>query len=114
MLRGKHKNQNSFHCLCYWCGWFCWHIHVSLALKRRGDGILGLDNFNHYYDPDLKRARRMLLDRAEFFIVKGDIYALVLIHKVFDAVMFTHVMHLAAQVGVRFAMQNPNSYVLLH
>ncbi|KAI9126027.1 hypothetical protein K1719_003445 [Acacia pycnantha] len=35
--------------------------HVSPALKRRGDGVLGLDNFNRYYDPNLKRAARSFL-----------------------------------------------------
>ena len=37
--------------------------HVSMALRRRGDGVLGLDNFNNYYDPSLKRARQNLLTR---------------------------------------------------
>jgi len=37
--------------------------HCSLALKKRGDGVLGLDNFNAYYDPSLKRARQDLLSR---------------------------------------------------
>ncbi|MCE7766838.1 NAD-dependent epimerase/dehydratase family protein, partial [Pseudomonas putida] len=35
--------------------------HVSLALKKRGDGVVGLDNFNNYYDPTLKKARKDLL-----------------------------------------------------
>ena len=37
--------------------------HCSIALKKRGDGVLGLDNFNTYYDPSLKRARQNLLTR---------------------------------------------------
>ncbi|KAE8650074.1 hypothetical protein Csa_010284 [Cucumis sativus] len=85
--------------------------HVSVALKRRGDGVLGLDNFNDYYDPQLKRARRKLLDRAGVFVVEGDINDSELLRKLFDVVAFTHVMHLAAQAGVRYAMQNPGSYV---
>ncbi|WJX60416.1 UDP-glucuronate 4-epimerase 5 [Trifolium repens] len=85
--------------------------HVSLALKRRGDGVLGLDNFNRYYDPNLKRARQKLLSRAGVFVVEGDINDEKLLHKIFDVVPFTHVMHLAAQAGVRYAMQNPNSYI---
>jgi UDP-glucuronate 4-epimerase len=85
--------------------------HVSLALKRRGDGVLGLDNFNRYYDPNLKRARQKLLSRAGVFVVEGDINDEKLLHKLFDVVPFTHVMHLAAQAGVRYAMQNPNSYI---
>ncbi|XP_022152762.1 UDP-glucuronate 4-epimerase 3 [Momordica charantia] len=85
--------------------------HVSIALKRRGDGVLGLDNFNEYYDPQLKRDRRKLLDRAGVFVVEGDINDSELLHKLFDVVAFTHVMHLAAQAGVRYAMKNPGSYV---
>lgn len=85
--------------------------HVSLALKRRGDGVLGLDNFNDYYDQSLKRARQGLLDKQGVFVVEGDINDAPLLKKLFDVVPFTHVMHLAAQAGVRYAMQNPNSYV---
>uniref|UniRef100_A0A5B7BB60 UDP-glucuronate 4-epimerase n=1 Tax=Davidia involucrata TaxID=16924 RepID=A0A5B7BB60_DAVIN len=85
--------------------------HVSVALKRRGDGVVGLDNFNDYYDPSLKRARRNLLDRAGVFVVEGDINDSDLVHKLFDVVPFTHVMHLAAQAGVRYAMKNPSSYI---
>ncbi|EOY24472.1 UDP-D-glucuronate 4-epimerase 3 [Theobroma cacao] len=85
--------------------------HVSLALKRRGDGVLGLDNFNQYYDPALKRARQKFLEKAGIFIVEGDINDKDLLQQLFDAVLFTHVMHLAAQAGVRYAMQNPGSYI---
>ncbi|OMO97379.1 NAD-dependent epimerase/dehydratase [Corchorus capsularis] len=85
--------------------------HVSLALKRRGDGVLGLDNFNHYYDPALKRARQKLLEKAGVYIVDADINDKDLLQQLFDAVLFTHVMHLAAQAGVRYAMQNPGSYI---
>ncbi|KAK1430351.1 hypothetical protein QVD17_13023 [Tagetes erecta] len=85
--------------------------HVSAALKRRGDGVLGLDNFNDYYDPTLKRARQALLEKSGIFIVEGDINDAVLLKKLFEVVHFTHVMHLAAQAGVRYAMQNPKSYI---
>ncbi|AEC10537.1 UDP-D-glucuronate 4-epimerase 4 [Arabidopsis thaliana] len=85
--------------------------HVSAALKRRGDGVIGLDNFNDYYDPSLKRARRALLERSGIFIVEGDINDVELLRKLFKIVSFTHVMHLAAQAGVRYAMENPSSYV---
>ncbi|KAK6142898.1 hypothetical protein DH2020_023246 [Rehmannia glutinosa] len=85
--------------------------HVSAALKRRGDGVVGLDNFNDYYDPSLKRDRQALLERSGIYIVEGDINDSVLLAKLFDIVPFTHVMHLAAQAGVRYAMENPSSYV---
>ncbi|KAL2642295.1 hypothetical protein R1flu_009882 [Riccia fluitans] len=85
--------------------------HVSLALKKRGDGVVGLDNFNKYYDPQLKRDRQKLLERHGIFIIEGDINDAVLLKELFDMIPFTHVMHLAAQAGVRYALENPNSYV---
>ncbi|XP_058113925.1 UDP-glucuronate 4-epimerase 1 [Magnolia sinica] len=85
--------------------------HVSLALKKRGDGVVGLDNFNSYYDPSLKRARKALLNGHGIFVVEGDINDVRMLAKLFDVVAFTHVMHLAAQAGVRYAMENPSSYV---
>ncbi|WCJ33148.1 UDP-glucuronate 4-epimerase 4 [Euphorbia peplus] len=85
--------------------------HSSLALKKRGDGVLGLDNFNDYYDPSLKRDRQKLLQRHQIFIVEGDLNDAALLAKLFDVVPFTHILHLAAQAGVRYAMKNPQSYV---
>ncbi|KAA3468376.1 UDP-glucuronate 4-epimerase 1-like [Gossypium australe] len=85
--------------------------HVSLALKKRGDGVVGLDNFNNYYDPSLKKARQSLLHSQAILVVEGDLNDVRLMAKLFDLVAFTHVMHLAAQAGVRYAMENPSSYV---
>jgi UDP-glucuronate 4-epimerase len=85
--------------------------HVSLALKKRGDGVVGLDNFNTYYEISLKRARQDMLAKHGVFVVEGDINDKVLLESLFDLVGFTHVMHLAAQAGVRYAMQNPGSYI---
>ncbi|GJZ97314.1 UDP-glucuronate 4-epimerase 3 [Tanacetum coccineum] len=47
--------------------------HVIVALKRCGDGVLGLDNFNDCYEPSLKRARQALLERSGVYVVEGDI-----------------------------------------
>nr|KYP57016.1 UDP-glucuronate 4-epimerase 6 [Cajanus cajan] len=85
--------------------------HCSLALKKRGDGVLGLDNFNAYYDPSLKRARQAMLAKHQVLIVEGDLNDTPLLHKLLDVVAFTHILHLAAQAGVRYAMHNPQSYV---
>ncbi|KAH7437367.1 hypothetical protein KP509_05G068000 [Ceratopteris richardii] len=85
--------------------------HVSLALKKRGDGVLGLDNFNNYYDPSLKRSRQGLLERHGILVIEGDINDTLLLKKLFDLISFTHVMHLAAQAGVRYALENPGSYI---
>ncbi|KAL5702878.1 UDP-glucuronate 4-epimerase [Ranunculus cassubicifolius] len=85
--------------------------HAALALKKRGDGVLGLDNFNSYYDPSLKRARQALLAQHQIFIVEADLNDAEMLIKLFDVVPFTHILHLAAQAGVRYAMKNPQSYV---
>ncbi|PKU66748.1 UDP-glucuronate 4-epimerase 1-like [Dendrobium catenatum] len=85
--------------------------HCSLALRKRGDGIVGLDNFNSYYDPSLKKARRSHLSSHSIFIVDGDINDARLLSKLFDIVPFSHVLHLAAQAGVRYAIENPSSYI---
>ncbi|XP_030456328.2 UDP-glucuronate 4-epimerase 1-like [Syzygium oleosum] len=85
--------------------------HTSLALRKRGDGVVGLDNFNPYYDPSLKTSRASLLRVQKVFVVDGDVNDARLLAKLFDVVAFTHVMHLAAQAGVRYAIENPHSYV---
>ncbi|XP_024392435.1 UDP-glucuronate 4-epimerase 1 [Physcomitrium patens] len=85
--------------------------HVSLALKKRGDGLVGIDNFNDYYEVSLKRARQELLLKQGIFVIEDDINNAALLKHLFVKVQFTHVMHLAAQAGVRYAMQNPMSYI---
>ncbi|CAI5982319.1 unnamed protein product [Closterium sp. NIES-64] len=85
--------------------------HTSLALKRRGDGVVGIDNFNSYYPVALKRARQERLLANGVFIVEGDVNDQRLLAKLFEIVRFTHVLHLAAQAGVRYAVHNPLAYV---
>ncbi|CAI5966827.1 unnamed protein product [Closterium sp. NIES-64] len=85
--------------------------HTSLALKERGDGVVGIDNFNDYYPPALKRARQQRLESKGVFIVDGDINDAALLAKLFELVKFTHVLQLAAQAGVRYAVVNPLAYV---
>ncbi|KAL6556293.1 UDP-glucuronate 4-epimerase 3 [Orobanche gracilis] len=85
--------------------------HVAVALKKRGDGVVGLDNFNSYYEIGLKKARKSLIERQGIYILEADINDAALLGRLFEVVHFTHVMHLAAQAGVRYAMQNPNSYI---
>ncbi|KAJ0478800.1 putative UDP-glucuronate 4-epimerase [Helianthus annuus] len=83
-------------------------IHVSAALKRCVDYVLWLDN--NYYDPSYKRASTFV-GKNGIFIVEGDINNAVLLTKLFEVIHFTHEMYLAAQAGVRYAMQNPKSYI---
>ncbi|TVU04946.1 hypothetical protein EJB05_48091, partial [Eragrostis curvula] len=87
--------------------------HCALALRARGDGVLGLDNFNAYYDPSLKRARqrRLLSSPHNVVVLDADINDSALLERLFSTIPFTHVLHLAAQAGVRHAMRAPQAYV---
>ena len=92
-------------------------FHVSKKLLQRGDDVVGIDNFNDYYDPALKEARAQLLaDTAqqhagEFSLIRGNIADKNLIDQCFDTHQFDRVIHLAAQAGVRYSLENPLSYV---
>ncbi|CAI5528586.1 unnamed protein product [Closterium sp. Naga37s-1] len=85
--------------------------HLALALKKEGHGVVGLDNFNNYYDTTLKEARAARLWSAGIEIIRGDLNNGTLLDALFATVTFTHVAHMAAQAGVRYALENPKSYV---
>jgi UDP-glucuronate 4-epimerase len=63
-------------------------------------GVLGLDNFNDYYPVALKRARQAFAASNGVYIVDGDITDAPLLERLFNVCEFSHVLHLAAQVGV--------------
>ena len=92
-------------------------FHVSKKLLQRGDDVVGIDNFNDYYDPALKEARANLLaetaqkQAGEFTLIRGNIADKALIDQCFDTHTFDRVIHLAAQAGVRYSLENPLSYV---
>ncbi len=84
---------------------------VAKRLLDRGDTVVGIDNFNPYYDVDLKRARLQSLTSAPgFHFVEGNLAD----RKIVDSLFTTHrpsrVIHLAAQAGVRFSLQEPFAY----
>ncbi len=86
-------------------------MHVALALLRRGDQVLGIDNLNDYYDVDLKHARLARL-RAEpgFRFERVDIAASAATAACFEQGDFDRVVHLAAQAGVRHSVTHPQAY----
>ena len=86
-------------------------FHTSIALKERGVGVLGLDNVNDYYPQGLKRARLAKLESLGVHTVEGDLNDAAAVRRVLDVCRFTHVLHLAAQAGVRYAVRNPGAYV---
>ena len=84
--------------------------YTCQALAARGERVVGLDNYNDYYDPQLKR------DRVAALCPQADIRTLDLgdrdgLAALFDEVRPTRVIHLAAQAGVRYSLENPHAYV---
>ncbi len=87
-------------------------FHTARALLERGDEIVGLDNLNAYYDPALKVARLSLLQRyPKFRFEKTDLADQAAMQAIFARENFRRVVHLAAQAGVRYSIENPHAYV---
>lgn len=83
---------------------------TSLRLLAQGHIVYGIDNLNDYYDPQLKHARLDLLTKYQNFRffpvdIAGDEF-----REIFTAFSPTHVVHLAAQAGVRYSLENPMAY----
>jgi UDP-glucuronate 4-epimerase len=88
-------------------------FHVAKTLLERGDRVVGIDNLNDYYDVRLKRARLAELHGRRGFSFaqvdvanRDDVFALVDLHKELRSII-----HLAAQAGVRYSLENPYAYI---
>jgi UDP-glucuronate 4-epimerase len=87
-------------------------MHLSKRLLEQGYEVVGIDNLNDYYDPQLKEDRLLLLKKYErFTFIKMDLVDREGILKLFETYSFPYVIHLAAQAGVRYSLQNPHAYV---
>lgn len=88
-------------------------FHTALRLLQAGREVVGVDNLNDYYDPALKQSRLELLDNFQTFtFVKEDIANKDGMEKLWAAHgPFLEVVHLAAQAGVRYSLENPYAYV---
>ena len=87
-------------------------MHASQRLLARGDEVVGLDNLNDYYDPTLKDARlARLTPHPAFRFVKMDVADRAGMEGLFATEKFDRVIHLAAQAGVRYSLQNPQAYI---
>lgn len=85
--------------------------HTVEQLVRRGDKVVGLDNFNDYYDPNRKRANvAEVQSQCSFELVDGDIRDDALLGRLFDEHRFDAVVHLAAMAGVRASAAEPAYY----
>ncbi len=87
-------------------------MHTSERLLARGDEVVGLDNLNDYYDPRLKESRLARLEpHAGFRFVRMDVADRAGMERLFATEKFDRVIHLAAQAGVRYSLQNPHAYI---
>ncbi|MEE8364818.1 MAG: NAD-dependent epimerase [Gammaproteobacteria bacterium] len=86
--------------------------HVARALCEQGDEVVGIDNLNDYYDVGLKQARLQQLEPLDNFrFIKIEIAERAAIEGIFADHKFHRVVHLAAQPGVRYSLENPYAYV---
>ena len=86
--------------------------NVSRALLDKGCEVIGIDNLNDYYEPALKEHRlKGLLGESRFSFRPIDIADTAAVNALFDEYHFDIVIHLAAQAGVRYSIENPNAYV---
>ncbi|HBE4894992.1 TPA: SDR family NAD(P)-dependent oxidoreductase, partial [Escherichia coli] len=85
-------------------------FHVCQRLLESGHEVVGIDNMNDYYDVSLKQARLDLLKTPLFSFYKIDLAERVNMEQLFATEKFNRVIHLAAQAGVRYSLENPHAY----
>ena len=89
--------------------------HVALKLLARGDTVIGVDNLNDYYDVRLKQARLADIEAHQnaknFSFIKLDLAENAATQQLFTHEKPDSVIHLAAQAGVRYSLENPHAYI---
>ncbi len=87
-------------------------FHLCQALLKKGNKIVGFDNINDYYDTKLKQDRLAILQKdSNFTFIKADLADKEKVNKAFDETNFDRVINLGAQAGVRYSLQNPDTYI---
>ncbi len=87
-------------------------FHLCQALLKKGYKIVGFDNINDYYDTKLKQDRLAILQKdSNFTFIKADLADKEKVNKAFDETNFDRVINLGAQAGVRYSLQNPDTYI---
>ena len=110
-LNNKHSLQSGTIVLVTGAAGFI-GFHVSQALLERGCMVVGYDNCNDYYDVSLKEGRLGVLSAYPgFTFIKGDLADKESLDGVFGEYAPTIVLHLAAQAGVRYSIDNPYAYM---
>ena len=87
-------------------------FHLCLALLKKGNNVVGFDNINNYYDTKLKENRLSILQKDKnFSFIKADLSDKEAVNNAFDRTNFDRVINLGAQAGVRYSLQNPDTYI---
>ncbi|MGP5191749.1 NAD-dependent epimerase [Vreelandella alkaliphila] len=92
-------------------------FHTAKRLLERGDSVVGFDNVNDYYDPAIKEARLKILEHTaaetgnNYLSIRANLANQQAVATCFEEHRFDRVIHLAAQAGVRYSLENPLSYV---
>ena len=87
-------------------------FYFSRLLLEQGNRVFGIDNMNAYYDPQLKRDRLAQLEGLPGFTFQAlDLSDRIASQKMFADHFFDRVVHLAAQPGVRYSIENPHAYI---
>lgn len=88
-------------------------FHLAQRLLQEGWKVVGLDNLNDYYDPGLKQRRLQQLEKlnADFTFYRQNLEDELALNQLFFQYDFERVIHLAAQAGVRYSLQNPQAYI---
>ena len=87
-------------------------FHAAKRLLAEGHSVIGIDNLNNYYTPSLKHARLAELSRfPQFSFHQLDLSEQGALERSLGSTRITHILHLAAQAGVRYSLENPHSYI---
>ena len=87
-------------------------FHAARRLLSEGHKVVGIDNLNDYYSPALKSARlKQLNAHPNFSFHKLDLSKIGTLENAVGKTQITHILHLAAQAGVRYSLENPHSYI---
>jgi len=87
-------------------------FYTAKKLLELNAKVIGLDNFNDYYNPTLKEARNKILTKSpNYHLYRGDLADLEFVKKIFAENKIDKICHLAAQAGVRYSIINPHTHI---
>jgi len=86
-------------------------MHVCMKLQKEGHAVLGIDAMNDYYSVALKEQRALMLQKNGITLLRQDIAEKGVLAKAVESFQPTHLIHLAAQAGVRYSLVDPHSYI---